>query len=226
MQTFERENSHAEKKVALYKRPFKAAGSYIKDADKEIGARHGKKTQFAVRALSLGLSLMTARGISETTNDAFFAESRMEAAKSLVTDTLSLPVSLGKLTIDLVGDGFDKLGDNIHFGSEGNSTTIDVATEPTTNTGQEDINSAIPVAQGEIPSNDDSVVCYGQTAPVRIESLEDYYFNKVAKVNAELTGEQVASVVNDEGVYLNPTVPDLGNPGVNTLVVLPTDCQN
>jgi hypothetical protein len=72
MQTFERENSHAEKKVALYKRPFKAAGSYIKDADKEIGARHGKKTQFAVRALSLGLSLMTARGISETTNDAFF----------------------------------------------------------------------------------------------------------------------------------------------------------
>jgi hypothetical protein len=73
----------------------------------------------------------------------FFAESRMEAAKSLVTDTLSLPVSLGKLTIDLVGDGFDKLGDNIHFGSEGNSTTIDVAPEPTTNTGQEDINSAI-----------------------------------------------------------------------------------
>lgn len=227
MQTFEREN-HAEKKVALYKRPFNAAGKYVKDADREIGARHGKKTQFAVRALSLGLSLMTARGISETTNDAFFSESRVEAAKSLVTDTLSLPVSLGNLAIELAGDGSDWLSEHLHFGSEGNSSAIEVSPQAT------DTTSLVESVQTTIDASNDSQFAAGNLAdcdpkvtPAYEEINEgETIYGLVMQRNPLITERGVAlNISYNEFMKLNPQVMDADNVPVGGSVLIPMACK-
>lgn len=229
MQTYERENSHAEKKVALYKRPFKAAGSYIKDADREIGARHGKKTQFAIRALSLGLSLMTARGISETTNDAFFSESRVEAAKSLVSDTLSLPVSLGKLTIELIGDGFDKLEKNVHFGNEGNSSVVEITPQaPDATNLVESAPTTIDVTNDSQFETGNLADCDPNATPAYEEINEgETIYGLVMQRNPLITDRGVAlNISYNEFMNLNPNVTDADNVPVGESVQIPTGCTN
>lgn len=227
MQTFECEN-HAGKKVALYKRPFIATGKYVKDADREIGVRHGKKAQIAVRALSLGLSLMTARGISETTNDAFFSESRVEAAKSLVTDTLSLPVSLGNLAIELAGDGSNWISEHVHFGSEGNSSAIEVASHAT------DTTILVESAPTTIDASNDSQFEVGNLADCdpnvtpayeEIDEGETVY-GLVMQRNPLITERGVAlNISYNEFMNLNPQVTDADNVPVGDSVLIPMACK-
>ncbi len=229
MQTIERERTHEEgKKVALHKRPFLAAKSYVTNADREIGQRHGKKAQNAVRVMSLALSLMTARGISETVNDVF-TESKSEAAKSLAADTLSLPVSVGKLALDIIGWGTDEVGERVQFGSVSSRTSSNEIADNAITPSTPDATS--PAIEGD-PQSDRQYAegnladCDPSATPAYEEiNLGETVYGLVLERNPNVTTREAAlNIAFNEFMLLNPGISDASSIPEKTSVLIPTDC--
>lgn len=116
---------------------------------------------------------------------------------------------------------FNRDGNSVEVSTDSATVGVAVGAESAATAGQESA-PAPSIAEGELPSND-SIICQGQFLDYT-KNNKDYYYNKVANANPNLSGEQVALVVTDEGQMLNTTI-NVNFPPAGEQVTVPTLCK-